>query len=92
MSRHPNHPLGSHDMFIAEVVNVKADEQYIHPHTGTFELDKSNLLAYSHGQYYTLGSKIGRFGHSVEKEKEKKEIIEPGHALATRNISDQVLN
>ncbi|PZX15355.1 flavin reductase (DIM6/NTAB) family NADH-FMN oxidoreductase RutF [Breznakibacter xylanolyticus] len=64
-------PLGSHDMFLAEVVNVRADEQYIHPETGTFELHRSDLLAYSHGQYYTLGTKIGRFGHSVEKKKKK---------------------
>ena len=59
-------------MFLAEVVNVKADEQYIHPETGTFELTKSNLLAYSHGHYFTLGNKIGKFGYSVEKKKKKK--------------------
>lgn len=65
-------PLGSHDMFIAEVVNVKADEQYIHPDTGTFELSRANLLAYSHGQYYELGNKLGKFGHSVEKKNKKR--------------------
>ena len=55
-------PLGSHHMFIADVVNVKADERYIDPQTGRFELDKSGIIAYSHGFYYALAEKIGRFG------------------------------
>lgn len=62
-------PLGSHDMFIAEVVNVQADEQYINPETGAFELDKARLMAYVHGHYYKLGDQIGRFGWSVRKKK-----------------------
>lgn len=60
-------PLGSHHMFIADVVNVKADERYIDPETGRFELDKSGIMAYSHGFYYALAEKIGRFGWSVKK-------------------------
>lgn len=61
--------LGSHDMFIADVVNVKADEKYIDPDTGKFKLEEANLIAYSHGQYYELGDNIGRFGWSVKKKK-----------------------
>lgn len=64
--------LGSHDMFIANVVNVCADEKYINSKTNTLELEKANLLAYSHGKYYTLGEKLGFFGYSVEKKKRKK--------------------
>ncbi|MCK9162920.1 MAG: flavin reductase family protein [Bacteroidales bacterium] len=64
--------LGSHDMFIANVVNVSADEKYINPETDSFELEKANLLAYSHGKYYALGEKLGFFGYSVEKKKRKK--------------------
>lgn len=64
-------PLGSHHMFIADVVNVKADEKYIDPRTGKFELDQSGIIAYSHGFYYPLGEKIGRFGWSVQKNKKK---------------------
>lgn len=64
-------PLGSHDMFIAKVVNVLADEQYIDPVTDTFHLDKSKLIAYNHGHYYKLGDEIGRFGWSVQKKKKK---------------------
>ena len=54
-------------MFIADVVNVKADEKYIDPETGKFELDKSGIIAYSHGFYYALAEKTGRFGWSVKK-------------------------
>ncbi len=62
--------LGTHDMFIAEVVNILADEQYIDPQTGTFNMEQADLLAYSHGKYYTLGEMIGKFGWSVKKKKE----------------------
>lgn len=60
-------PLGSHDMFIAEVVNVLADDKYIDPDTGAFHLDKAGLMAYSHGAYFKLGDKLGTFGFSVKK-------------------------
>lgn len=61
--------LGSHDMFIADVVNVRADEQHLNTETGKLELAESNLLTYVHGGYYELGDKIGKFGWSVEKSK-----------------------
>lgn len=66
--------LGSHDMFIAEVVNVQADEKFIDPKTGKFFLSKSKPIAYSHGFYYELGKLVGRFGHSVMKKKTKQRI------------------
>ncbi len=62
-------PLGSHDMFIAEVVNVQADTRYIDPETDKFDLQKAKLIAYSHGHYYKLGEEIGRFGWTVRKKK-----------------------
>lgn len=61
--------LGSHDMFIADVVNIQADKQYIDPKTDTFDLAKSKLIAYSHGHYYKLGEEIGKFGWTVKKKK-----------------------
>lgn len=64
--------LGSHDMFIAKVVNINADEKLINPKTNSFELEKANLLTYSHGKYYTIGEKLGFFGYSVQKKKKKK--------------------
>ncbi|GAB6124035.1 flavin reductase family protein [Dysgonomonas termitidis] len=64
--------LGSHDMFIADVVNVKADEKYIDSTTGKFSLEDANPIAYSHGQYYELGNKIGGFGWTVRKKKDEE--------------------
>jgi flavin reductase (DIM6/NTAB) family NADH-FMN oxidoreductase RutF len=61
--------LGTHDMFIAEVVNILADEKYINPTTNTFDMKKANLLAFSHGKYYALGELIGKFGWSVQRKK-----------------------
>lgn len=58
--------LGSHDMFIAEVVNVSVEEQYL-DENGRLELEKADLIAYSHGEYFALGEKIGKFGYSVRK-------------------------
>jgi flavin reductase (DIM6/NTAB) family NADH-FMN oxidoreductase RutF len=63
--------LGTHDMFIADVVNVLADEKYIDPETGAFRLDESELLVYSHGHYYEMGRPIGKFGWSVQKKRPK---------------------
>lgn len=59
--------LGSHDMMIAEVVNVRADDRWLDPATGKFDLEKANLLAYSHGEYHSLGKLLGTFGFSVKK-------------------------
>ena len=50
--------LGSHDMFIADVVNVKADDKYLNAETGKFELSEANPLVYVHGGYFELGPKI----------------------------------
>lgn len=58
--------MGSHDMFIAEIVAVNVDKKYI-DETGKFDMERCNLIAYSHGQYYTLGDKLGKFGFSVKK-------------------------
>lgn len=59
--------LGSHTMFVAEVVNVRADTRWIDPETGRFQLDKSGIIAYCHGHYFELGEMIGKFGFSVKK-------------------------
>ncbi len=59
--------LGSHDMFLAEVVNVLADERYIDPESGRFDLDKAGMMAYCHGEYFRLGEVLGHFGWSVRK-------------------------
>jgi len=62
--------LGSHDMFIADVVNIQADERFFDPTTNHFDMTKAKLIAYSHGHYHKLGEEIGKFGWSVKKKKE----------------------
>ena len=62
--------LGTHDMFLAEVVNVIADDRYLDPDTGAFDFKRANLIAYCHGEYFELGETIGHFGWSVKKKKQ----------------------
>lgn len=62
--------LGSHHMFIAEVLAINSDEKYIDKN-GAFDISKCNLITYSNGHYYQLGNKIGKFGFSVQKKKRK---------------------
>ncbi len=58
--------LGSHDMFIAKVLCIHADEAYIDA-KGAFDLTKADPICYSHGKYYTLGKHLGHFGFSIKK-------------------------
>jgi flavin reductase (DIM6/NTAB) family NADH-FMN oxidoreductase RutF len=60
--------LGSHDMFIAEVVSVNAEEGLL-DQKGKLEMEKAGLVCYSHGKYWTLGKNLGFFGYSVAKKK-----------------------
>lgn len=62
--------LGSHHMFLAEVLGVTVDEAYM-DEKGKFDLNKTGLLTYSHGEYFTLGEKCGSFGYSVRKKRKK---------------------
>lgn len=58
--------LGSHDMFVAEILGVTVDDRYM-DEKGTFHLNGAKLVSYSHGTYFELGEKIGTFGYSVRK-------------------------
>ena len=69
--------LGSHDMFIAEVLGVMVDDSLLDPQSGKLDLARAELLGYAHGEYYALGEKLGTFGWTVKgstikKEKRKK--------------------
>ena len=64
-------PLGSHDLFLAEVVAVDVDERLL-DESGKLCLNKANLIVYSHGDYLALGRKLGSFGYSVRKKPRKK--------------------
>lgn len=59
---------GSHTQFVAQVLAIDADENYI-DEKGAFDISKCNLISYSNGGYYTQGKKIGKFGFSVQKKK-----------------------
>ena len=63
-------PLGSHTMFLAEITGVNADEKYIDS-KGKLNLQQAGLMAYSHGEYFSLGRKLGDFGFSVRKSHKK---------------------
>ncbi len=63
--------LGSHTMFIAEVLAINSDEKYI-DNKGAFDISKCNLISYANGGYYSMGKKLGRFGFSVMKKKKQK--------------------
>ena len=64
-------PLGSHDLFLAEIAGVSVDERYL-DQKGKFCLNASGLAAYSHGEYYALGERLGSFGYSVRKKPLKR--------------------
>ena len=62
-------PLGSHDMFLAEIVAVNVDDNLFDKKTKEMRLERANLIAYSNGHYYNLGKIINKFGFSVQKKK-----------------------
>ena len=64
-------PLGSHDMFLAEIVAVDVEEKLLDK-DGKLHLEQAGLVAYSHGEYFALGKKVGSFGFSVRKKRPKK--------------------
>ena len=69
-------PLGSHDLFLAEVAACDVDESLL-DENGKLCLDKARLIVYSHGEYLALGKKLGTFGYSVRKKKSTAEITSP---------------
>lgn len=70
-------PLGSHDMFVADVVNVLVDEEYIDPESGRLDLQRAEPITYCHGEYFSLGEVIGHFGWSVRKKPRKASKSKP---------------
>lgn len=65
--------LGSHDMFLADIVSVAVKQDLI-DQNGRLALEKAGLLAYVHGEYFTLGKKIGSFGYSVKKKRKPNKV------------------
>ena len=65
-------PLGTHDMFLADVVNVLVDEEFIDKESGRLDLQRAEPITYCHGEYFSLGNVIGHFGWSVRKKSTKR--------------------
>lgn len=63
-------PLGSHDLFLADVLAVHVEEELVDDH-GRLRMDQCQLAAYAHGEYFALGKKVGSFGFSVRKKRKK---------------------
>lgn len=63
--------LGSHDLFLAQVVGVTVDSEWM-DEKGVFHLNDAGLVAYSHGEYFLLGEKLGKFGYSVQKKGKRR--------------------
>ncbi|MHC1747624.1 MAG: flavin reductase family protein [Cellulosilyticaceae bacterium] len=78
--------LGSHDMFLAKVLNVYVDEDYL-DEKGKFHLNKTDLIAYSHGEYFTLGDKLGTFGYSVMKKNTQKRKTEDQQVVKEKTVT-----
>ena len=72
-------PLGSHEMFLADIVAVDVDEKLVDD-AGRLHLDRAGLLAYAHGEYFALGAKVGSFGFSVRKKPKKPHALHRGPA------------
>ena len=70
-----SHPLGSHTMFVAEVLGVTVDDAYL-DETGKFDINGTGLIMYSHGEYFALGKKLGKFGYSVQKKKMTRGLLQ----------------
>lgn len=70
--------LGSHDMFLADVVAVTADDA-LFDGTGKLRLDRAHLCAYSHGEYFALGRRLGKFGFAATKKKKHKTALQNTH-------------
>ena len=64
-------PMGTHDVFIADIVSVSCDESIL-DEKGKIRFDNADLLAYAHGEYFALGEKLGSFGFSTKKQTDKK--------------------
>ena len=77
-------PLGSHDMFVADVVNVLVDEEYIDPESGRLDLQRAEPITYCHGEYFSLGEVIGHFGWSVRKKPRKTSKSKPSPTIKKR--------
>ena len=81
--------FATHDMFLAEIVNVNVDDKYIEA-DGRLAIEKMGLVAFAHGRYYTLGRDLGAFGFSVDKTKENKTNPRKSKFMEILKIEEQI--
>lgn len=78
--------MGTHDVFIADIVGVSCDEKIL-DESGKMHFELADLLAYAHGEYYALGQRVGRFGFSTDKP--KREAIESEKKTAQKKVDQK---
>lgn len=82
--------MGTHDVFIADILSVSCDDSLI-DENGKIHLDKAGLIAYAHGEYYALGKMLGKFGFSAAKKKQtKKPVAKPMQKIADAAVSKKI--
>ena len=81
--------LGSHDMFISDVVAVNAEESLINPRSGAFQFSKADPLCFAHGRYFALGRLLGTFGFSVRRKKKRGRTGSPGRKGSKKPKTDR---
>ena len=81
--------MGTHEMFMAEIVNVNIDDKYIEADE-RLALEKAGLLVFAHGRYYTMGRDLGGFGFSVDKTKENKTKPRKSKFMELLKIEQQI--
>ena len=84
-------PMGTHDVFIADILSVSADDSILDG-DGKLRFDNAGLLAYAHGEYYALGEKVGRFGFSTDKVKKKKSGVSKNGACTAQRREKRAEN
>ena len=79
-------PMGSHDVFIADIVGISVDDSLL-DEAGKIHLERAGLIAYAHGEYYALGEKLGKFGFSAAKE--TKAQIKKNTSVSSKTVKNQ---
>ena len=79
-------PMGTHDVFIADIVSVSCDDSII-DEAGKMRFDNAGLLAYAHGEYFALGEKVGKFGFSTDKP-QRANNVKKSAPVSKKEVSD----
>ena len=81
-------PMGTHDVFIADIVSVSCDDSIL-DESGKIRFDNADLMAYAHGEYYALGEKVGKFGFSTKKPERKPYAEKKPTPVSKKDATDE---